>query len=292
MPSGGCGHQLELCIVFVLVAPFTTGCASWCAPYCATQQCHLANCQDCFSAQPEVAVPSLTASRRGQVLEDCKQPAVDCTLDFHGAHGKLYANGAPFDVKGANWYGSESQTGPPGGLHIHPPAWYFDFLSTHGFNAIRWLFNHESVLREGAPIASSKMRTGGPLKGTSIHTIAHAPELEGVTYLEMFLALANQAAERGLLIMLAAHRLDPSAWPGGGLWYSSRITEANVLESWTKVAAKLCGQCGTHHSHTTHRSTIPLRAAHTLPVSSSSLAAVPRLSATPQMEHLWRGSAQ
>ena len=61
-------------------------------------------------------------------------------------------------------------------------------------------------------------------------------------YLDMFLKLAQVAAEYEILVMMACHRLSPKAWPGDGLWYDDTITEARVLESWSMIAAKLCNQ--------------------------------------------------
>ena len=69
-----------------------------------------------------------------------------------------------------------------------------------------------------------------------------APELAHMKYVDMFLKLAQEAAEHGVLVMTAAHRLSPDAWPGKGLWYDNHITEAFVLQSWNRIADKLCGQ--------------------------------------------------
>ena len=49
------------------------------------------------------------------------------------------------------------------------------------------------------------------------------------------------AAEYGILVTMACHRLTPDAWPGNGKWYDGTVTEARVLASWSRVAAKLCG---------------------------------------------------
>lgn len=54
--------------------------------------------------------------------------------------------------------------------------------------------------------------------------------------------LAEEAAKQGVLIMMAMHRLTPEGWPGAGLWYDSQVTEARVLESWTRLARALCKQ--------------------------------------------------
>lgn len=62
----------------------------------------------------------------------------DVGVDLSPQHG-LFVR--PFSIKGINWYGSESRTGPPGGLARHPVRWYMDFLKRNNFNAIRFLFN-------------------------------------------------------------------------------------------------------------------------------------------------------
>lgn len=69
-----------------------------------------------------------------------------------------------------------------------------------------------------------------------------APELRGLRYLEMFARIAEAAASRGLLVMMACHRLAPDAWPGKGLWHDpdGPITEREVNASWSAVSEALC----------------------------------------------------
>ena len=149
------------------------------------------------------------------------------------------ANSQPFHIKGVNFVGSEGRSGPPLGLDRHSIGWYMRFLRGHGFNAIRLLFNHKLVL-EGAMLDPPN------LAWCAEHGVAdckwEAPELEGYGYLAMFRRLAEVAAEHGLLVMMACHRLKPDAWPGKGLWYDDEITEAKVKDSWSRIAAELCGQ--------------------------------------------------
>eukprot|EP00966_Prymnesium_polylepis_P109329 2531054-Prymnesium_polylepis.1 len=52
-----------------------------------------------------------------------------------------------------------------------------------------------------------------------------SPELAGLNYLDMFARIAEVASEYGILVMMACHRLNPKAWPGGGKWYDRTITE-------------------------------------------------------------------
>ena len=89
----------------------------------------------------------------------------------------------------------------------------FDTLTA---NALRLLFNHESALHDG-PIETVDVR--------------FSPQLFGMTYLEMFAEIADRAAQKGLLVMLACHRLNPTAWPGGGKWYVDSAPDSAILSS-------------------------------------------------------------
>jgi aryl-phospho-beta-D-glucosidase BglC (GH1 family) len=157
------------------------------------------------------------------------------TLTVLAHNGKIYANGERLDIKGVNWFGSEGRSGPPLGLDKHKIAWYMDFLRQHKFNAIRFLFNHKTILDDETLEPPNEEVYG---KGAAWE----APELENYKYLDMFHKLAEVASEHGILVMMAAHRLSPSAWPGDGLWYDATVSEQGVKESWSKIADKLCGQ--------------------------------------------------
>lgn len=109
-------------------------------------------------------------------------------------------------------------------------SYYLDFLASHDFNAIRFLFNHESVLKNDiVEITKEEERT--------------EPLLFQVRYLDMLVLVAREAARRGMLIMLACHRIKPDAWPGAGLWYDESIgyPEERIKESWTRLSDALCG---------------------------------------------------
>jgi len=141
--------------------------------------------------------------------------------------GALYANGERIRLKGANWFGSEAYNGPPNGLQHHTADFYLDFLASHRFNALRLLFNHEQVLKD---------------------EIVDAPEgaafLFQTRYVDMFRAIARKAAARGMLVMIGCHRVRADAWPGKGLWYDDALgyPESRVKQSWSRVAAALCGE--------------------------------------------------
>ena len=143
-------------------------------------------------------------------------------LDVYGADGSLFVNGQPLSIKGVNWFGSESYGGPPGGLAVHTIDFYLDFLQEHKFNALRLLFNHQSVMRDAVVEAPPNL----------------LDDLREVRYIEQFSLLARAAARRGILIVLGCHRIAPDAWPGKGLWYDPAygFSEARVMQSWSTLA--------------------------------------------------------
>ena len=153
-------------------------------------------------------------------------------VDFEltGSDGQLYASsrpGSPFKLKGANWFGSEAYNGPPGGLEKHSVGWLLDYLASHNFNAIRLLFAHEYVE-----------------KNDIVHAPAEEPLLFQVRYIDMFIILVREAAKRGILVMIACHRIKHDAWPGKGLWYDLDLgwTVERVERSWSTMAAALCSE--------------------------------------------------
>ena len=159
----------------------------------------------------------------------------DGIINFRGEQGVLMANCKAFSFKGINWYGSEGINGVLEGLNHFSMSHYFDFLREHKFNAMRFLFNHESVLND-APIPTLMIN---PIKNPEL---IDSETGHGIPYVEMIKVTAQAAAEKDVLVVIAAHRLTPDGWPGNGLWYSDQMPESRVKESWTKLANALCGQ--------------------------------------------------
>ena len=166
-------------------------------------------------------------------------------IAFKAEAGHIHANGQKFAIKGANWFGSEDRNGPPQGLDEHGIPWYLAFLRSHGFNAVRLLFNHESVL-SNARMYSRKVPK-------QFHKFEHAPELEGLTYVEMLAEIASQAAEYGLLVLIACHRTTPSAWPGQGKWYMGRSPRRACCRAGPSWRAR-CAGTGTSSRPTSRMS--------------------------------------
>ena len=208
-----------------------------CLAWCNQWTCTLPDCIGCGAelkcpakpppppaAPPKPSIPPFDYRRRS--------PGA---IQFAGVGGVLYGNEKPFHIKGVNWVGSEGRAGPPLGLDKHDIAWYMQWLKDNGFNAIRLLFNHQYMLSNEPlePPNEAVYGVGAPWE---------SPELAHYRYLDMFAKITDVAAEHGILIMMAAHRLTPTAWPGNGLWYSEEVSEARVLESWDLIMQKMCGK--------------------------------------------------
>ena len=70
-------------------------------------------------------------------------------VDFTSSGGQLFANGAPFQIKGAIWRGAEGPGDLPEGLtgvHAHTIGHYMEALAEGTFNAVKITFNHQAVL--------------------------------------------------------------------------------------------------------------------------------------------------
>ena len=151
--------------------------------------------------------------------------------------GIIVANGRTHvQLKGVNWHGPESG-GPPNGLKHHPLDWYFDFLVTNGFNAIRLSINHRDVLDDSAVdltgIDPEQLPTEWKRPGKAL------------SYSFMLKIFAQKAAEKGLLVMITCSRLtrvEMKDVDGGGLWFSDELGEGDVMHSWTALGAALCNQ--------------------------------------------------
>ena len=209
--------------------------SSLCSGWCNQWTCQMAACIDCGAEIkcPAKPPPPPAPPPRPYMPPFDYQRLAPGALHFEGKNGNIYANGQPFYVKGVNWFGSENRAGPPLGLDTHNLAWYMNWLKEHKFNAIRLLFNHQMILSDEPlePPNEDLYGKGAPWE---------APELENYKYMAMFKKIAEVAAEHGILILMAAHRLGPTDWPGNGLWYNAIITEEKVKESWTKISEAMC----------------------------------------------------
>ena len=154
-------------------------------------------------------------------------------IDFYApGDGTLRANGRELHIKGANWFGTEGQHAVLYGLEKRSLDDLLAFLAANGFNALRLLFNHEHV--DSDPPTPAYDLRGGRNFNPWLN-----PELLDTTYLEMLQVIVSKAAEHGILVLLACHRIRAfyndlpgeksvhSEWPGDwdGLWYDPEWSE-------------------------------------------------------------------
>ena len=235
--TGMRGRLGALLLSLPVAAP---GCADWCNQW----TCTMPACVECGIEAHCTAKPPpspLHPPRPSMPPYDYDTLSPDA-LHFEGKNGKLYARWrggdlVQFDIKGVNWIGSENRAGPPLGLDTHNIAWYMRWLKEHRFNAVRLLFNHQMVL-DNTPLDPPDT------EWCAAHNVNpcgwEAPELANFHYIEMFKKIAEVAAEHGILVLMAAHRLGPNDWPGNGLWYNDVIDEDRVKQSWTQLAQAMC----------------------------------------------------
>ena len=205
-------------------------CADWCTKWsCARPFCKGCGSQvGCQDHPPPPAVPPHPPPAPVAPSFDYHNIAPGA-LVFETSEGQILANNEPFNIKGVNWPGSEGRAGPPHGLDKHNISFYMEWMREHSFNAVRLLFNHEMVLDDTLLARTS---TGS----------WESEELAHLTYLRMFKKIAEVAAESGILVLMAAHRLAATKWPGDGLWYDNQQTETKVMQSWRKISEALCSQ--------------------------------------------------
>ena len=84
-------------------------------------------------------------------------------IEWTASAGRIHANGEVFNIKGANWFGTEGQHAMLYGLEKHGLDYYLKFLAANKFNSLRLLFNHEYVLSDPcsgrSPCSSSLARS-------------------------------------------------------------------------------------------------------------------------------------
>lgn len=148
-------------------------------------------------------------------------------FDLSAANGTILVGGRPFAIKGVSWFGMENAEPALGGLDARSLGDILDFLSDHKFNAIRVPLSADSIL--------SNSRTNKWLVSEALN-----PGLRDAPYFTMLDALVEEAATRGMLILLDMHRLE-AAKSKYKLWYDAATPESEVAWAWQQVAVRYCG---------------------------------------------------
>lgn len=141
---------------------------------------------------------------------------------LYSRDGQLYVGkDTQFRIKGFSWYGFEEPSHVPGGMLRTSARSIFEFANKYNFNAIRIPLSVESLVANPLP-------SGGI-------TPFQNPELTGLPYMEMVLALVRMASEYNILILLDIHRLESHEIQSKGFWYSDAVPEERLLHVWQRL---------------------------------------------------------
>lgn len=130
-----------------------------------------------------------------------------------------------------NWFGAETTMRLPGGLLTRSLSEIFSFMSANGFNALRFFFSLQNI--------AENQRTPPRFDEHG------SPSLVGTDYIEMIAAVVKEAAQHGIVVLLANHQIKngyPDHWPGSwdGNWFDDTYQPELILELWTRLALPLC----------------------------------------------------
>lgn len=113
------------------------------------------------------------------------------------------------------------------GLQLVSVETIFSHLESAGFNAVRIPLSYDGFMRDR------------PTTPQCVSNFAN-PELQGLSYRGLLEKVIKHAASQNVLVLLDLHRLNSSEWPTDGMWYSSAVSERNVLNFW-ELAAQAFG---------------------------------------------------
>jgi len=157
----------------------------------------------------------------------------DATLEFTSKKGQLYVNNDILYLKGASWFGYETSINVFHGLWNVDYRDLLDFLQKNDFNAIRVPFYLDMVFKDGVPLGIVFYNHNGSSMNTP---------LKDKTSLEVLDKIIEDAAERGILVMLDLHSFEADAYASNGLWYDATHSEEVILQGWDHLIKRYANQ--------------------------------------------------
>lgn len=145
-------------------------------------------------------------------------------MNFESKNGALYANGSKIRIKGANWFGMETNEFALHGLWSVPMENILDMCVANNINALRLPFSAQFALGLDS------------IKCTSINLGAN-PSMAGFTAGQMFDAVCEACLRRNILVMPDMHRLVGAAGITN-IWYDSEYTEAKIIQGWLNIVER------------------------------------------------------
>ncbi len=130
------------------------------------------------------------------------------------------AEGRPYVIKAAAWFGMETPSCAPHGLWKIGLDDGLDRIASFGFTTVRLPFSNECL-------------HAGTTTGIDA---AKNPELVGISPLRLMDRVVARAQAHGLTVILDRHRPDSSSQ--SPLWYTTRVPESDWIADWRMLAAR------------------------------------------------------
>jgi endoglucanase len=175
-------------------------------------------------AQPEAVSPS--KFKVNAVFDTQATPVFAAKLDG------IYMNGAPFTIKGANYFGMEGEILVPHGLWGGGQSTTIQkiatFLRNNNFNAVRLPFAVNAVLGN---LAIDKTKIPNEV------ALLNAFNGKTLTYLDVMDYTIKILGDNKLVVLLDAHVLSNTGGIGE-LWYNQDSEKNNFENAWKILAAR------------------------------------------------------
>lgn len=148
---------------------------------------------------------------------------------FHTDGNQIVDNaGQAVKIAGVNWFGMETGTFAPHGLHTRSLTSMMDQMKELGFNTIR------------LPFSDQLLDIGRNSPGGIDYNLN--PELRGLSGLALLDKIVDYAGTIGMRIILDHHRSSAGDGPNGsGLWYDGTYGEARWIENWKMLGQHYAG---------------------------------------------------
>jgi len=204
-------HSFNLSLVVIIVMVFVASSSLF--AWASNSTCNIASIEESNKDIPQPPLPkNLSAS-----------------VDFQAVSGGLLLNGKPFFLKGANWFGFETDRKMAFGLNIASQDKVFEILSQNGINALRLPLTVEAVNNPQSHIAP---------KWAVDQTLNSHLRAE-MNYLDAVEAFIHRAAQWGIFVLLDMHLLRADTAPDP-LPFDEKTPLHEVVLAWDTLASRMC----------------------------------------------------
>jgi len=154
-------------------------------------------------------------------------------VDFQAESKGISLNGQPFILKGANWFGFETDRRMVFGLNSASQDNIFHLLTQNGINSIRLPLVVEAVNNPDQHISPN----------WAIDEALNPHLAEGMDYLQAVEAFIRRASQWGVFVLLDMHLLRADT-PNDPLPFDERTPFNDVIRAWDTLAETMCSLWG------------------------------------------------